>query len=83
MTPKELWEAALRSLREQLGEVAWWRWLQGSTVAYVTAEELVIRVRDHYAVEWCYHRLRPAIDRTVAALLREGGNAVRPTRFVS
>ena len=84
MTPQELWEAALKSLRDQLGERVWARWLRGSTLCYLSADhELVIRVRDRYAVEWCDHRLRAAIDRTVMSLARYEGHTVRPCRFIS
>lgn len=82
MTPRTLWDAVLASLREQLGERVWSTWLQGSTVSYLKGDELVVRVRDHYAVDWCDHRLRTAIDRTVADIARYEGIAPRRCRFI-
>ena len=83
MTPKELWDAALISLRNQFTEQVWARWLQGSTVLYQKGDEITVRVVDEYAVEWCDARLRAAIDRTVQGLARYEGMSIRRVRFTS
>ena len=83
MTPKELWDQALSSLKLQLGERVWSTWLQGSSVSYQRGSELVVRVKDEYAAEWCDARLRPAIDRTIVGLAKYEGSTVKTVRFVS
>jgi len=68
---EKLWEAAKRELQLQLPRATFDAWLRGSEVAGADGEELVVRVRNPYAVDWLHNGgLQEVISRTVARLAR-------------
>jgi hypothetical protein len=66
---RAVWAQVLAELRMQMTRATFDTWLRGSAVAGVRDNELVVRVRDGYAVDWLRARWLGPIERTVAAMV--------------
>jgi hypothetical protein len=61
------WDQVLDELQLQLPKATFDTWLKGTTAQYA-GDTLVITVANAYALDWLEHRLRPNIERAVAAV---------------
>jgi hypothetical protein len=74
---REIWTQVLEELRMQMTRATFDTWLHGSRVVGVENGEMIVRVRDSYAVDWLRARWLAPIQRTVAGIV---GHSV-PIRF--
>lgn len=74
---REIWAQVLEELRMQMTRATFDTWLHGSRVVGVENGEMIVRVRDSYAVDWLHARWLTPIQRTVAGIV---GHSV-PIRF--
>jgi hypothetical protein len=65
----EIWTQVLEELRMQMTRATFDTWLHGSRVVGVENGELVVLVRDSYAVDWLRARWLAPIQRTVAGIV--------------
>jgi hypothetical protein len=65
----DLWRDALEELEMQMSQATYAAWLKGTT-ATLHGDELVVLVRNRYAVDWLENRLHNLITRTVAGVAR-------------
>jgi hypothetical protein len=65
----EVWSRVLEELRMQMTRATYDTWLGGSEAVYLGEDDLTVRVRDEYAVEWLRTRLIGPIERTVAGIV--------------
>jgi hypothetical protein len=63
-----IWSEVLAELRLQMTHATFDTWLRGSQAVAVRDGELVVRVRDSYAVDWLRARWLAPIQRTVAGV---------------
>jgi hypothetical protein len=66
---RTVWTQVLEELRLQMTRAAFDTWLTGSEIVRMHDEEVVIRVRDHYAAEWLRGRWIRPIRRTLKGVL--------------
>jgi len=66
---KEVWGQVLEELRMQMTRATFDTWLSGSRVVAVRDGEMIVRVRDRYAVDWLQARWLGPIRRTVAGVV--------------
>jgi hypothetical protein len=64
-----VWAQVLEELRMQMTRATFDTWLRGSRVADARGDELVVRVRDGYAVDWLRARWLAPIERTLAGMV--------------
>lgn len=64
-----LWKQALHELRFQMTRATFETWLQGTYIAGVQGDGIVIAVRNEYARDWLENRLLPLVQRTLTGLL--------------
>jgi hypothetical protein len=65
----EVWSRVLEELRMQMTRATYDTWLGGSEAVYLGEDDLTVRVRDEYAVEWLRTRLIGPIERTVVGIV--------------
>jgi hypothetical protein len=66
---REVWGQVLEELRMQMTRATFDTWLRGSRVVDVRDGEMIVRVRDEYAVDWLQARWLGPIRRTVAGVV--------------
>jgi hypothetical protein len=76
LTAKNIWEAALKDLEEQMSKATFKSWLQ-TTTAGRDGDTLVVHVKNQAAIDWLSNRLDKVIVNTVARL---AGRAI-PIRY--
>ena len=69
LTHAELWGRVLQELRMQMTRATFDTWLGGSQIVRMGKDEITVRVRDAYAVEWLRARWLGTVERTVAGML--------------
>ena len=65
----EIWNLVLEELRMQMTRATFDTWLHGSRIVGVKGGEMVVLVRDSYAVDWLRARWLAPIERTVAGIV--------------
>jgi hypothetical protein len=71
---REVWGQVLEELRMQMTSATFDTWLRGSRVVCVREGEMIVRVRDGYAVDWLQARWLGPIRRTVAGVVGQALN---------
>jgi DnaA-like protein len=69
LTHAQVWERVLQELRMQMTRATFDTWLGGSQIVRMDKDEITVRVRDAYAVEWLRARWLGTVERTVAGVL--------------
>jgi hypothetical protein len=65
----ELWEKALEDLQVQMTKPTFDTWLKNSRGVCLDDHILTVGVRTQAAVEWCTHRLRKIVERTLIGVV--------------
>lgn len=68
MNEQELWSAAKGELELQFPKATYETWIRDSAAESFEDGQLVVQVRNPYAKDWLQHRLRGAIERTLAEI---------------
>jgi hypothetical protein len=75
--PPALWDTALNELELQMTRATFDTWLRGTRCTGTDEDgNLVIEVKNEYAVEWLTHRLNNPIERTLQRITGNGTRAV-------
>ena len=74
---REVWAGVLEVLRAQMTPEAFATWLEGSQVARVVGDEVVVQVSDEYAADWLRARWLVPIRRALSGIVGRGV----PVRF--
>jgi len=69
LTYDQVWRRVLQELRMQMTRATFDTWLGGSQIVRMDQDEITVRVRDAYAVEWLRSRWLGTVERTVAGVL--------------
>ena len=65
-----LWQRALTMLKSQMAVATFTSWLIDTTVASYESEELVIAVKNQFALDWLENRLRKTVERAVKIMFQ-------------
>jgi hypothetical protein len=75
--PTALWQSALGDLELQMTRATFDTWLRDTHCTGVDEDgNLIVEVKNEYAVEWLEHRLKNPIERTLQRLTGNGTQAV-------
>jgi len=65
---QQLWQQALQQLQLQMTRATFDTWLRGSRAVGIDGDEIMVYVRNAYAVDWLQSRLQRLIESTVERL---------------